>query len=100
MFRADLFPIRTLNEHIERLDSLETENMSREAKQYWSKLWGINSRSCLTMLTNFKICQGFIQDPMHIFMEGLMLYEMKLMLYDFMYVKRFFTLKCLNARLT
>lgn len=96
-FKPASFPLRNVQEHMLRLENLET--LSRDAKTYWSKLWGINYRSCLTSLVHFDICTAVVQDPMHIFLEGILPYEMKLMLYDFIYASKFFKLQFLNSKL-
>ena len=43
---------------------------------------------------------GFVQHPMHIFLEGLIPHELKYKLYDFISVSKYFTLKWLNSRIT
>ncbi|XP_033099745.1 uncharacterized protein LOC117103311 [Anneissia japonica] len=77
----------------------EMENLSSAALKYWSKMWGINGRSCLFDI-DFPLCSALVHDPMHVFLEGLVPLELKLMLYQFIYVDRFFTLEWLNGKLS
>ncbi|XP_063967064.1 uncharacterized protein LOC135156960 [Lytechinus pictus] len=92
------FRKRDEEEHKRRCDALESP-LSKEAKTYWSKEWGVNTRSCLSEIPDFKLCSGFVQDPMHILLEGLVPYELKLLLTDFVKESKYFTLKWLNFKI-
>ncbi|XP_022093684.1 uncharacterized protein LOC110980918 [Acanthaster planci] len=92
------FVMREEGEHRRRCLSLD--GLSKAAKIYWSKQWGINSASCLQSIHDFSICSGLVQDPMHVFLEGLIPHELKYMLYDYIVVSKYFTLEWLNARIT
>ena len=60
---------------------------------------GINATSCLQSIPDFSVCNGLVQDPMHIFLEGLIPHELKYLLYDFIVVSKYFTLKWLYSRI-
>ena len=92
------FILRDEEEHRQRCHTLE--GLSKQSRTYWSKMWGINSRSALLDLTDFPICKGLVQDPMHLLQEGLLRYELQLLLYHCIYVEGFFTLETLNALIT
>jgi len=78
-FSDDKFSYRTMTEYRECCNILESE-MSKDAKKYWSTIFGINTRSCLFELTNFDIIEGLVHDPMHILLEGALKYELALFL--------------------
>ena len=84
--------LRDMNQHKERCENLESTNLSKGAKHYWSMLWGINGSSCLLELDSFPLTTGLVQDPMHVLLEGVVKNELSLVLFSFMYCKRYFTL--------
>lgn len=79
LFLETDFKLREEAEHRERCNQLH--NLSHAAKVYWSKMWGINSQSCLMSIEGFPVCSGLVQDPMHLLLEGLVPYELKYMLF-------------------
>ena len=81
----------------ERCEHLESTNLSKGVKHYWSVLWGINGSSCLLELDSFPLTTGLVQDLMHVLLEGVVKNELSLVLFSFMYCKRYFTLKWLNS---
>ena len=85
---------RSLSEHRERCLHLST--LSSGSRAYWSKVWGINGTSCLLSL-DFPLTSGLVQDPMHILLEGVVPYEMSLMLYKVIVVYRLCSEPQLNA---
>ena len=87
---------RSMAEHKERCEYLSSHDLTREAKLYWSKQWGINGSSCLLKL-DFDLTTGLVQDPMHVLLEGMVKYEMAMALYYSIHVKKFFTLKWVNT---
>ena len=91
--------VRLRNEavHVERCSDLQ--NLSSVALKYWSKIWGINSSSCLLEINNFPLCSALVHDPMHVFLEGLIPHELNLLLCDFIAIQRYFTLAWLNGKL-
>lgn len=92
--------LRTNDTHRERCDTLTNVNMSKDARKYWSKLWGINGKSVLMDVVGFNLIGGLVQDPMHVLLEGVVPRDFALALYSFVYVDKMFTLKWLNCALT
>ena len=97
-FNETDFMLCNETEHRERCQALG--EMSVAARKYWSKLWGINSPSCLLQLDEFPLCMGLVQDLMHLLLEGVLPHELKLMLHDFIMVKKYFTLVWLNSEIS
>lgn len=55
---------RSCESHTQRLEHLDHLSMGTpQAKQYWSKLWGINSESCLLDAPYFDIISCLAQIP-------------------------------------
>ena len=64
-----------------------------------SVTYGVNQRSTLNDLFGFHVADGQLsQDIMHILLEGVLPYELKLMLNDFINVKQYLDLEFLNDR--
>ncbi len=95
VFCEEQVSLRNGKMHIERCNDLK--GMSREAKTYWSKLWGINGESVLLEVKGFDMMSGLVQDPMHVLLEGVVPHELSQVLYRFIYVDSLFTLKWLNT---
>lgn len=65
-----------------------------------SVTYGINYNSPLNKLTGFHVANGQLpQDVMHLLLEGVIPYEIRLLLSDFITVKKYFTLEYLNDRI-
>ena len=90
---------RTLAEHKIRCDEILDPTLSKKTKQYWSKEYGINYRSCLMEIGHFDVCQCFLHDPMHVLLEGIVHTEVRLLLQHLILNQKFLTLKQLNNRL-
>ena len=88
------FEERDVDEHLARCDLLET--LPQNERKYWSKQYGINSRSVLMEIEGFTITSCLVQDPMHLLLEGVVPYEVKLMLKEFIETEGYFTLDTLN----
>ena len=86
---------RSLAVHKERCQWLL--GLSKQARQYWSKLWGINGSSCLLEVPHFDLTACLVQDPMHVLLEGVALHGLSQALFHFIYVGRYFTLGWLNT---
>lgn len=86
---------RTDDIHKDRCEQLPS--LSRKAKQYWSKLWGVNTESPLLRLEGFSLIDGLVQDPMHIILEGTFPNELSQILYYCIYTQNLFSLKWLNT---
>jgi len=89
--------LRNLHEHRTRCADLE--QLTTAAHVYWSRIWGITGSSCLLQLENFDLVTGLVQDPMHVLLEGVLPNELSQLLYNFIFVKKLFTLKWLNSAL-
>ena len=65
-----------------------------------SVTYGVNHRSALNDLDNFHVANGQLpQDIMHVLFEGVLPYELKLMLHQFIFVKMYFSLQYLNGQI-
>ena len=87
--------LRSKEKHIERCASLL--ELSKQAREYWSKLWGINGTSELLKIEGFDMISGLVQDPMHVLLEGVVAHQLAHTLYRFIYVQLYFDLKYLNT---
>ena len=90
--------LRNLNEHREHCRVLS--ELTTQAKQYWSKIWGVNGASCLLNISECNILKCLVQDPMHVLLEGVFPHELKQLLYHMIYTKSYFTLKWFNSALS
>ena len=84
--------------HKERCDTLE-ENLSSKTRAYWSRIWGINSRSPLCNISDFRITDCLVHDPMHDLLEGVIPYELKLLLQHLIFIEKCFTLEWFNRQI-
>ena len=65
-----------------------------------SKEYGINRDSILNQLSYFHVCHGsLVPDIMHDILEGVLQYEIKLMLQVMINREKYFTLTDFNSRL-
>ena len=66
-----------------------------------SVIYGVNSQSVLNKIPNFHVANGQMpQDLMHLLFEGVVPFEIKLMLKVFIYEKCYLDLDLLNSRLS
>jgi len=79
VFAEDDRLLRDEQEHIDHCDELEMA-MTADARQYWSKEYGINSRSILLKVPEFLVTKCLIHDPMHVLFEGITMAEVKYLL--------------------
>ena len=84
---------RNHNTHVERCGQLA--KLTKNARMYWSKMWGINGASCLMKVNDFPLSQGLVQDPLHIFLEGVVRHELA-HLRTFIYKEHYFSLHWFN----
>ena len=69
-------------------------------RDYDSTTYGINYRSPLNDIPGFHVANNQLpQDIMHVLFEGVLPLEVKLMLKEFITVKRFFDINFLNSRI-
>lgn len=72
--------------------------LSKKARAFWSKEWGVNENCILTSIPGFEVTKSLLHDPMHDILEGVARYELRAMLHLFV-VKKLFTLAKLNSRI-
>ncbi len=84
-------------EHRDRVTWLA--ELSKPARLYWSKEYGINGDSCLMTLPGFAITKCVLIDPMHVLLEGVFRQELPAMLRTFIVTRKYFTLDCLNRKI-
>jgi len=92
------FHARNLTEHRQRCESLAL--LSRDALKYWSKHWGINTYSLFCDVPHFDLCVALVQDPMHLLLEGVLPYELKLLLTFCVCDQKLFSFEWLNTQLS
>ena len=81
---------RTPEEHKQECMSLAI--ITTSARKYWSKIWGINRESCLMKIPHIDLSSILVHDRM----EGVMQYEISLLLLHSINDKRFCSLNYLN----
>jgi len=96
-FTASSFQPRSLAQHLQRCSDLCS--LSKEAYKYWSSSWGINKKSCLCDMPHFSLLDSFVQDPLHLLLEGIVPYELRLFLHFCIFDAKFFTCDWLNVHL-
>ena len=64
-----------------------------------STTYGINDRSTLNDIDTFHVINQLPQDIMHVLFEGVVPHEIQLMLYEYIIVRKIFTLTTLNDRI-
>ena len=70
-YRSSAFKLRNENEHEEHCNLLADKHMTKAAKRYWSKVWGINGQSLLFTIKHFDPTKCLVQSPMHLLLEGI-----------------------------
>ena len=68
--------------------------------EYFSKTYGINRRSILNSSRFFHVVGGLPTDAMHDILEGILHYEMKEMMKNFITIEGFLTVDELNRRIS
>lgn len=94
-FTEEDFTLRNAEDHEEHLKLIENAP-TKFLKEYYSKLFGVNERSGLEDAPYFDVCNQFPQDIMHVFLEGILAYEIKYLLRFHISENRDFTLDELN----
>ena len=89
------FQLRNKHDHKIQCTDIEKDKSGESSKEY-----GINRNSILNELKYFHVCDGsLLPDIMHDVLEGVLQYEMKLMLKHMISVENYFSLDILNTRL-
>lgn len=97
-FEEEHFQLRNMDNHMKHL--LEIENAaSKNIQTFYSKWYGINIRSLLLEAPYFDPCEQLVQDVMHVFLEGVLAYEFKLLLNYYINTIKAFGLAALNNRI-
>ena len=94
IFESDC-PEREEQEHRDRCESLD--NLSKEAKLYWSREYGINGKSFLYSVPESKLTKCILHDPMHILLEGIDRLELRLLLIQLTQERKYLSLDKLNS---
>lgn len=95
-FKEQEFELRSADLHEQHLTEMEGE----EDSSTLSTEYGINRRSVLDDLQYFKVASGsLLPDIMHDVLEGVLQYEAKLMLIQFLLHDHYFTIDQLNIQI-
>lgn len=86
------FILRTRNGHNHQCQLIDQD-------QELSKTYGVNRRSVLCNSRYFHVVDGLPGDAMHDVLEGVLQYECKEMLKEFVFNEKYFTLDQLNERI-
>jgi len=89
--------MRDKTEHESRLTYIASQN--RRGYSYWSKRWGITSKSVLADIPGFEVTKCILYDPMHVILEDIAKVKLKKILNTFVRQKKYFTLESLNRRM-
>lgn len=92
-FREDQFNVRTPEVHADQCSQLNGANSMAMSTEY-----GINRQSLLDDLPYFSVVNNMPHDVMHDMLEGVIPYELKLVIQNFI-SKSYFSLETLNHRL-
>jgi len=90
--RDDHVQLRTEEQYTQQLQGVLDGSLT-------TKECGIKTSCLLNSLQYFHITENVSVDVMHDMLEGIVPYELKLILSEFIFVKKYFTLELLNARL-
>ncbi|KAK2555549.1 hypothetical protein P5673_022892 [Acropora cervicornis] len=97
-FEEDQFELRNLDDHhyyLAKLEGASSENL----RAFYSKCYGINTRTVLLESPYFDPCEQLIQDVMHVFLEGVLGYEIRFLLKYYLRDINAFTLDSLNSKI-
>lgn len=94
LFVSDQLPMRSDQEHLDRLRALANGN--REFVAHWKREWGIKCRSPLLDVEGIELTKILIHDPQHVLLEGIDNLVMKISLRYFI-ERRYVTLEYLNS---
>lgn len=97
-FTEEDFYLRNIDEHKQHLLKLEGA-ASKYLKDFYSKHYGINTRTVLLEAPYFDPCEQLVQDVMHVFLEGVLAYEIRLFLNYYINEIHAFGLTVLNSRI-
>ena len=98
-FMGNEFSIRRFPMHLKRCGDMFDAYMTPPTKIFWSKTFGINSRSVFEQIHGFNFLDAMPFDPMHVLLEGQFPYIAALFLYRATVIDRRFTLAWLNEQI-
>lgn len=98
LFMEEDFQLRSMDNHMQQLLRIETA-ASENLREFYSKHYGINERTKLLEAPYFDTCEQLVQDIMHVFLEGVLAYEIKLLLNYYINTIKAFGLPDLNNRI-
>ena len=94
-FHEKQFVLRSEESHNSQCSRVEKDESGVASKEY-----GINRNSILNQLSYYHVCNGsLLPDIMHDILEGVLQYEVKLLLHILIEEKNCFTLDTFNSRL-
>ena len=97
-FTEEEFLLRDSDWHEHQLSDIENAG-SPFLRKYFSKQYGINRRSSLCNIPDFDVTKQLPQDIMHIFLEGVLSYELKFLLKQYFHTPGLVTLDQLNTQI-
>jgi hypothetical protein len=92
-FIESAFDLRTPKDHDDQVSSLSSASYVENSIKY-----GINRKSALDDIPNFSVARNLPHDIMHDILEGVIPYEMKLLL-EFLVEKKYIAVNTLNNRM-
>ncbi|XP_043285551.1 uncharacterized protein [Venturia canescens] len=95
-FSEDRFILRNKETHIEQVNNIDQNHLTRQGVEYWKKRYGINRRSALLDIDGFDVTMCLPQDGMHILSEGVIEIATRAFLRYYIYEKEYFSLIDLN----
>lgn len=97
-FSEEKFTLRCSEDHEKYLGKIENAP-TQFLRTYYSKKTGITRRSKLLEAPHFDVCQQLPQDLMHVFLEGVLGYEIKYMLRYYIQDQKLLSVSTLNSRI-
>lgn len=93
------FTLRTMEAYKEQCETINNAELSKEARAFWSKKYGVTKMSALCSISDFPVTSNLVMDPMHLIAEGVACHLLALFLHRCIIEYRFFTLDWLNTKI-
>ena len=94
-FLESQFQLRNKEDHEKQCNMLKNDDSGKCSKEF-----GIYRNACLNELKYFNVCDGsLIPDIMHDMLDGVLQYEVKLMIQYMITIEHYFTLDMVNTKL-
>lgn len=98
-FQEHNFVLRNLVQHVnDHLPAVLDNELTREARKYWSRSYGVNARSPLLDIEGFDLTKCLVQDTMHVIAEGVLEVSLRNFL-KYCVDRNFVTIDELNRRI-